>query len=100
MIIVFLYLEHIYHSLNSPFIFRNMTIATNMTTIPGMRITKKKKFSGSLQAREATITEADTAIKANPIVVKRLAHLLWIRTKTEDNEKGTRSIPTVMTTAI
>ncbi len=45
-------------------------------TIPGIRITDKKKLSGSLQAREDTITEADKAIKAKPIVVKRLAHLL------------------------
>jgi hypothetical protein len=36
-----------------------MTIVTNVPTIPGMRITNKKKFSGSLQAREDTITEAD-----------------------------------------
>jgi len=69
-----------------------------MPTIPGMRITKKKKFHGSLQAREAAIT--DIVIKAKPIAVKRLAHLLWIRTKTDDIEKGTRRIPTVMTTAI
>lgn len=77
-----------------------MTIVTNMPTIPGIRITNKKKFSGSLPAREDTITEADIVIKAKPIAVKRLAHLLWIRTKTDDNEKGTRSIPTAMTTAI
>lgn len=70
-----------------------MTIVTNVPTIPGIRITNKKKFSGSLQAREDTITEADIVIKAKPIAVKRLAHLLWIRAKTDDNEKGTRSIP-------
>ena len=77
-----------------------MTIVTNRPTIPGMRITKKKKFHGSLQAREAAITEADIVIKAKPIAVKRLAHLLWIRTRTDDIEKGTRRIPTVMTTSI
>jgi hypothetical protein len=33
-------------------------------------ITNKKKFSGSLQAREDTITEADIVIKAKPIAVK------------------------------
>jgi hypothetical protein len=44
-----------------------------MPTIPGMRITKKKKFHGSLQAREAAITESDIVIKAKPIAVKRLA---------------------------
>lgn len=88
------------HSLNSPFFFKNMTIVTNTATIPGMRITNKNKSLGSLQAREAAITEADIVINANPIAVKRLAHLLWIRTKTDDNEKGTRRIPTVMTTAI
>ena len=77
-----------------------MTIVTNVPTIPGMRITNKKKFPGSLQAREAAITEEDIVIKAKPIAVKRLAHLLWIRAKNDDNEKGTRSIPTAMTTAI
>lgn len=70
-----------------------------MTIAPGMRVTKKK-LSGSLQAREATITEAVTAIRANPIAVKRLAHLLWSRAKTDDKENGTKSIPTAMTTAI
>ena len=88
------------HSSNSPFFFRNMTIVNNMATIPGTRITNKKKFSGSLQAREDTIPKADTAIKAKPIAVNRLAHLLWSRAKSDDNEKGTRRIPTTMITAI
>ena len=70
-----------------------------MAIVPRMRVTKKK-LTGSLQAREDTMTKAVMVIKANPIVVKRLAHLLWIRAKTDDKEKGTRSIPTAMTTAI
>ena len=70
-----------------------------MTAIPGIRVIKKK-LSGSLQAREDTMIEAVMVINAKPIVVKRLAHLLWIKTKTDDREKGTRSIPTAMTTAI
>jgi hypothetical protein len=77
-----------------------MIVVTNTMTIPGMRITNKKKLLGSIQARVATITEADTIIKAKPIVAKRLAHLLWIRAKTDDIEKGTRSIPTNMITTI
>jgi hypothetical protein len=76
---------------------RKITIEIKMTTIPGMSITDKKKLFGSLQESDITITEADKAIRAKPIVVKRLAHLLWIRTKTDDNEKGTRSIPTAIT---
>ncbi len=67
-----------------------------MVIVPGMRVTKKK-LPGSLQAREATITRDVMAIKAKPIVVKRLAHLLWIRSKTDDKEKGTRRIPAAMT---
>jgi hypothetical protein len=70
-----------------------------MVTVPGIRVTKKKLF-GSLQAREATITIAVIVIKAKPMVVKRLAHLLWIRAKTDDKEKGTRSNPTAITTDI
>jgi hypothetical protein len=77
-----------------------MTIVANMPRIPGMRITNKKKFSGSLQAREDTIPEADIVIKTKPIAVKRFAHLLWIRAKNDDNEKGTRRIPTTTITAI
>jgi hypothetical protein len=74
-------------------------MVTKIVIVPGMRVTKKK-LSGSLQAREATMTAAVIVIKAKPIVVKRLAHLLWIKIKTDDKEKGTRSIPTAMTTAI
>ncbi len=57
-------------------------------------------MSGSLQAREAAINEAEIIINAKPTAVKRLAHLLCIRTKTEDSENGTRSIPTAITMAI
>ena len=46
-----------------------------MTAIPGRRVIKKK-LSGSLQARDATIIEDDTAINAKPMVVNKLAHLL------------------------
>ena len=46
-----------------------------MVAVPGIRVTKKK-LSGSLQAREATITKAVMIIKAKPMAVKRLAHLL------------------------
>jgi hypothetical protein len=99
MYFVFIF-GYVYYSLNSPFFFKKITIVITTATIPGIRITDKKKLSGSLQAREDTITEADKAIKAKPIVVKRLAHLLWSRARTDDNDKGTRSIPTVMTTVI
>jgi hypothetical protein len=97
--IFFIFLTYLDHSLSSPFFFRKMTVVTKITAIPGMRVIKKK-LSGSLHARDATMIEDDTAINANPIVVNRLAHLLWIRAKTDDKEKGKRSIPTAMTTAI
>ncbi len=85
--------------MNSPFLFRKIKIVTKIVAVPGIRVTKKK-LSGSLQAREATITTAVMVIRAKPMVVKRLAHLLCIRTRIDDKENGTRSIPTAMTTAI
>jgi len=46
------------------------------------------------------IIEDDTIISANPTAVDRFAHLLCIRTRTDNNENGTRSIPTAIAIAI
>ncbi len=89
-----------FHSFNCPPFLRNIFIMIKTVTTAGINITAKKKLAGSLHVSEIVIIEADTIISAKPTAVNRLAHLLCIRTRTDDDENGTRSIPTAITIAI
>ena len=71
-----------------------------ITIMAGIIITLVMNCSGNLQEREAIIIIAEPIIKANPIVVKKLAESFLKSINKDEIENGIRITPTATVTAI